>query len=55
VKDRLAGYIHCKSNDAFNQAVLVGKKQGKMIDLMGLAKWCRMKENARRFENPSDI
>jgi hypothetical protein len=40
VKDRLASHIHWKSKDAFNQAVLVCRKQGSEIDMKELSDWC---------------
>ncbi len=49
VKDRLAGYIHWKCNDAFNQPVLVFKKQGERINMIDLAKWCRGEGGSATF------
>ena len=49
VKDRLAAYIHWKSNDAFNQAVLVCRKQGDQIDMCDLSTWCRGEGGSATF------
>ena len=49
VKDRLAAYIHWKSNDAFNQAVLVCRKQGERIDMSDLSAWCQGEGGSAAF------
>lgn len=40
VKDRMASFIHWKSKDAFNQALLVCKAQAGKINMRDLAEWC---------------
>lgn len=40
VKDRLASFIHWKSLDSFNQALLVCRTQGDAIDMREVARWC---------------
>ncbi len=40
VKDRLASYIHWKSKDAFNQALLVCRSQPGKINMRELSDWC---------------
>ena len=40
VKDRLAAYIHWKSRDCFNQALLVCRRQRNRIHLDKIAGWC---------------
>lgn len=42
VKDRLAAYIHWRSRDCFDQAVLVCQRQSKRIDFENLQKWCEV-------------
>ena len=40
VKDRMASFIHWKSKDAFNQALLVCRAQADHINMNELAEWC---------------
>ena len=40
VKDRLASFIHWKSRDSYNQALLVGRNQRGKIDMREIARWC---------------
>ena len=40
VKDRLAGYIHWRTRDLFDQAVLVCLRQAARIDWRELKDWC---------------
>jgi len=40
IKDRLASFIHWKSRDSYNQALLVGRNQRGKIDMREIARWC---------------
>lgn len=40
IKDRLASYIHWKTRDCFDQAVLVYHRQKERIDLGEVKRWC---------------
>ena len=40
IKDRLASFIHWKTRDSYNQALLVGRNQRCKIDMREIARWC---------------
>jgi hypothetical protein len=48
IKDRLASYIHFKSRDSFEQAVLVARRQP--FDLKKVREWCRKENSLDAFE-----
>lgn len=50
VKDRLAGYIHWKTRDLFEQAVLVCRRQAEKIDWKNIEKWCEGEGSREAFE-----
>jgi hypothetical protein len=49
VKDRLAAYIHWRSRDCFDQAVLVCQRQSKRIDFENLRKWCEVEGGSSAY------
>lgn len=48
VKDRLASYIHFKSSESLDQAVLVAKNQD--VNLSSIKKWCKGENSVQTFE-----
>jgi hypothetical protein len=50
VKDRLASYIHWKSRDCFDQAVLVCRRQKAAVDLPAVRRWCEAEGREEAFE-----
>lgn len=50
VKDRMASFIHWKSKDAFNQAVLVCRTQAENINMKELADWCEREGSSSAFQ-----
>lgn len=48
VRDRLAGYMHFKSRDNFDQAVLVAKRHP--VNLTKIEKWCKGEKHLDVFE-----
>ncbi len=48
VRDRLAGYMHFKSRDNFDQAILVAKKHP--VNLDKVKKWCAGEKHLEVFE-----
>lgn len=49
VKDRLAGYIHWGTRASFDQAVLVGRRQGSRVDRERVRLWCDREGNPETF------
>jgi hypothetical protein len=50
VKDRLAGYIHWKTRDLFDQAVLVCLRQSKRIHWQELKRWCAGENSVETYD-----